>query len=225
MARPPAGSRFVLGHYADVTTPALYGRDINLYLGDVALHAGRRRDDRPPAGAADAGVMAAVADPLYSTSVSDWAIPGAVVAFEPKRARADLRGGRGSSSPVHGAAVRRAFHGREPVFASLVSWTPTPCELRLVCRRPERVAHPHAEPADGRRDPGAGRSVTDVFPVIAFNEIIRRDRPSSAPTWRRTDGRPRRSRRGDQRHRARRRLRVRRVADLRRLLVAGAPEL
>ncbi len=146
----------VLGHYADVTTPALYGRDINLYwdvryMPDVAAMIARAAPLWLIVGVVAA--VAAVLALLYV--VFRWALRRvAAAAFDPKERAPIVMAGRRWWSACSSAQQLGWHFETEPVFA-----TPVVRDLRAPGaagrRGAERVAHARAEPADGRR-PGAG---------------------------------------------------------------------
>ena len=185
----------VLGHYADVTTPALYGRDINLYwdvryMPDVAAmiaHAaplwlivvrrrggGRRRSRllyvAVSLGASAASPAAAVR-PRRSVRRSSW----------PRR-----DGGRLFIGPAARRGISRPNRSSRRRSSQTYAR-----QARLDRRRAERVAHARAEPADGRR-PGAGEGRRRL---PGLHRVVRRDRLRAARHGAAAGGGPRRSRR------------------------------
>ncbi len=171
----------VLGHYADVTTPALYGRDINLYwdvryMPDVAAMIARAAPLWLIVGVVAA--VAAVLALLYV--VFRWALRRvAAAAFDAQGARADLHGRGDGGRLLRGPAARLAF--REPARLRDAGGGDLRAPGASGRRGAERLAHARAQPADGCR-PGAGAEGADVFLVfIESYGAIAFERPDMAP--------------------------------------------
>src|SRR5262249_62001348 len=110
-----------IGHYADVTTPALYGRDINLYwdlryMPDVAAMV---------AAAAPFWMMAAIVATIVAALclfyiLFRWAFARVVAAIDEPRARAAIAAGAGAA--VLGVAGQHIGEGGPagPSFAAPV---------------------------------------------------------------------------------------------------------
>ena len=179
----------VLGHYADVTTPALYGRDINLYwdvryMPDVAAmiarrpplahHLRRRGGGRGPRAS------------LRGVSMGHQARRSGGVRCA--GARANLHGGRDDRRVLHGAAARQTLrHGAHVRDAGHA-------DVRAAGaaggRRAQRVEDAAAEPADDR----GFALVRDVDVFLVFIESYGCDRLRAARHGAAALGRPRRSR-------------------------------
>ncbi|HJZ73964.1 MAG TPA: hypothetical protein VKE51_19630 [Vicinamibacterales bacterium] len=115
---------FAIGHYADVTTPALYGRDINLYwdlryMPDVAAMVAAAA----PPWLIAASVTAAAAVLLLLYVVFRWAFSRVVTAIDEPRVRAAIAGVAAAIALFFAAQRMSEAVPARPEFATPVTAT------------------------------------------------------------------------------------------------------
>ena len=217
----------ILGRYVDVTAPALWGRELNFYwdlrfLPDVAaMLVGASRN------AALVGTMVAAVVVLVI-----WALYLAVRWAFRQTLRRTGRADAGTSARLagHRSASRCSRSSRRDCFGrdylgDARRLFPRPVtqvyarQARLIVQAMSDGTHLAPSPAlDANLDAGAGRG---CLPVL--HRVVRRGRRSSDPSSTTRLQQPRALfDRRHSRHRPRRRLRIRRIADLRRIVLVRA---
>ncbi|HKB12740.1 MAG TPA: hypothetical protein VKD69_18885 [Vicinamibacterales bacterium] len=169
-----------IGHYADVTTPALYGRDINLYwdlryMPDVAAMV---------AAAAPFWMMAAIVATIVAALclfyiLFRWAFARVVAAIDEPRARAAIAAGAGAAILVFAVQHIGEAVPAVPSFATPVSETYAR-QARLVAgAMSASTALPASPSFDADLSLARGADVFLIF-VEAYGAVAY-ERPDIAP--------------------------------------------